>query len=91
MMKVVITNCHGGYGLSLKAYDYLGLKWDEYGNAFEDDRSNPLLVKCVEELGGEANGKFACLSIVEIPDDVEWEIEEYDGLEWVAEKHRVWG
>jgi hypothetical protein len=28
--------------------------------------------------------------VIEIPDDVEWEVEEYDGLEWVAEKHRTW-
>jgi len=30
------------------------------------------------------------LKIVDIPDGVEWEIEEYDGMEWVAEKHRTW-
>jgi len=28
--------------------------------------------------------------VVEIPDDIEFVIEEYDGIEWVAEKHRVW-
>ena len=28
--------------------------------------------------------------IVEIPADVEWQIQEYDGMEWVAEKHRTW-
>jgi len=32
--------------------------------------------------------EFANLQIVNIPDDVEFEIEEYDGMEWVAEKHR---
>ena len=31
------------------------------------------------------------LKIIEIPDDVDWIIEEYDGNEWVAEKHRTWG
>jgi hypothetical protein len=30
------------------------------------------------------------LLIVEVPADVDWYIEEYDGLEWVAEKHRTW-
>jgi hypothetical protein len=30
------------------------------------------------------------LAIVEIPDDVQWIIEENDGMEWVAEKHRTW-
>jgi len=44
----------------------------------------------VEELGEKANGQCADLKIVEIPDDVEYEIEEYDGVEWVAENHRTW-
>jgi hypothetical protein len=30
------------------------------------------------------------LTIVDIPDDIEWQIEEYDGMEWVAEVHRIW-
>jgi len=54
------------------------------------DRDDPALVAAVEELGAAAAGKFAKLEIVEIPDDVEWQIDEYDGHEWVAEKHRTW-
>ena len=38
----------------------------------------------------KAGGCYARLEIIEIPDKVEWEIDEYDGLEWVAEKHRRW-
>ncbi|WOF44330.1 hypothetical protein KNJ79_05205 [Sphingopyxis indica] len=53
-------------------------------------RDDPALVAAVEELGAAANGAFAKLEIVEIPDDVDWEIDEYDGREWVAEKHRTW-
>ena len=53
-------------------------------------RNDPTLVKVVEELGESADGAHAKLKVVEIPDDVEWQIEEYDGLEWVAEKHRTW-
>ncbi len=53
-------------------------------------RDDPALVAAVKELGTSANGEFAKLEIIEIPDDVEWEIEEYDGHEWVAEKHRTW-
>jgi len=30
------------------------------------------------------------LKIVEIPADVDWVLMEYDGCEWVAEKHRTW-
>ena len=90
-MKIVINSCFGGFGLSKEAYDYLGLKEDEYG--FVDDeikRNDPKLVECVEILGEKANGRFADLKVVEIPDDVEWEITEYDGLETIEEKHRSW-
>ena len=53
-------------------------------------RDDPILVKVVEKLGKKANGKYSELKIVEIPDDVEWEIDEYDGLETVEEAHRSW-
>lgn len=54
------------------------------------ERNDPTLIEVVEELGAAANGRFAELKIVEIPDDVKWQIEEYDGVEWVAEEHRTW-
>jgi hypothetical protein len=44
----------------------------------------------VQELGEAANGQYAKLKVVTIPDDVEWTIEEYDGMEWIAEAHRTW-
>ena len=30
------------------------------------------------------------LSTIKYFDDIEWEIEEYDGMEWISEKHRSW-
>lgn len=53
-------------------------------------RDDPLLIECIEALGKTANGHCASLKIVEIPDDVEWTIEEYDGNETIAESHRTW-
>lgn len=54
-------------------------------------RDDALLVAAVETLGSEkASDSMAKLEIVEIPSDVDWEIEEYDGSEWVAEAHRTW-
>lgn len=53
-------------------------------------RTNLLVIQIVEELKDKANGKSAELKIVDIPDDIEWTIEEYDGIEWIAEKHRTW-
>ena len=43
----------------------------------------------VEE-GVKLDGQFSELKIVEVPDDVNWYIEEYDGMEHVAERHRTW-
>ena len=54
------------------------------------DRTAPELIKVIKEMGADANGMCADLKIVNIPKEVEWQIEAYDGAEWVAEKHRTW-
>lgn len=61
---------------------------DEPGSGYK--RDDPILVQVVEDMGRDAGGELSALEVVEVPDDVEWTIEEYDGLEWVAEKHRTW-
>lgn len=74
---------------SLIGYDY----YSENGFYLGDrdiERNDPVLVGVVEELGEKANGRCASLKVVEIPDEVEWTICEYDGNEWVAEAHRTW-
>lgn len=53
-------------------------------------RDDPDLVKVVEELGEKANGSYAELKVVEIPDGINWEIDEYDGNESIEEKHNSW-
>ncbi len=53
-------------------------------------RSHPGLVATIARLGDAANGECAKLEIVEVPDDAEVQIENYDGAEHVAEKHRTW-
>lgn len=53
-------------------------------------RACPELVKVVEEMGAAANGRCADLHITEIPDGVNFIIDEYDGMEHVAEEHRTW-
>ncbi len=143
-MKVVINNCYGGFGLSLKAqeeylkligkeaYFYVQTKhsfregeeehkkvtsshseslfttvftkdfgetyetisdkdYEKYNFYYNDiERTDPNLVSVVESLGKEANGDCASLTIVEIPDGVSWTIDEYDGIEHIAEEHRTW-
>lgn len=102
-MKIVINECYGGFGLSKEAQDmYCASKgiepgewnptWGFYDN-FSDDgipRNDAELIRIVETLGENSWGKHSELKIVEIPEDVNWYIEEYDGAEWVAERHRTW-
>jgi len=94
--KIVINTCFGGFGLSKQAVQ----EYCELANVSMDDmryrtrdieRDDPVLIAIVERLGELANGMFSKLAIVQIPADVEWTIEEYDGVEHVAETHKVWG
>ena len=57
---------------------------------FFENRADEDLIYVIETLGKDANGSCASLKVVEIPDDVNWYIEEYDGREHVAEVHRTW-
>jgi hypothetical protein len=67
---------------------------DEKNSSWDDsdiDRDDPILVRVVKELGGEAaGGPHAVLKVVQIPANVDWIIQEYDGQEWIAERHRTW-
>lgn len=97
--KIVVNACYGGFGLSDKA---LELYYEKKGkNSVSEsekeilcdlliDRDDPILVQVVEELGEEANGEYASLQVIEIPDDAKWEIMDYDGMEHIQEICRKW-
>ena len=54
-------------------------------------RNDPILIQVIEELGElESSDCYADLKIVEIPDNIGWTIEDYDGSEKVVETHRTW-
>ena len=90
-MKIVINTRYGGFGLSKEA---LALFNERSGAVvtydFNIKRNDPILVEIVEQLGEAADGDFAELKVVKIPDDVQWQIEEFDGNDWISEKHRTW-
>ena len=104
--KIVINRCFGGFGLSeLAMMDIADRKgWtlvqngrSNYFTSPEGDisdydipRDDLDLIATVEMMGEHSWGSYAELLVVEIPDDVKWVIEEYDGREWIAERHRVW-
>lgn len=74
-------------------------EYERYHSWYEDHvlsdrdipRDDPDLVAVVEELGSDvASDAYGRLVVVDIPDGVQWQIEEYDGNEYVAEVHRTW-
>ena len=102
-MKVVINTRFGGFDLSKEAQD-LYCKWMEIHpggwnqtwNYYSDfhvrelKRNDPVLIAVIEYLGEDAQSKYSTFTIVDVPDDVEWHIVDYDGWEHVAENHRTW-
>ena len=55
-----------------------------------DYREDPTLIEVVEELGEKANSPFSDLRIVEIPSDLDYVIDDYDGIETLHENVREW-
>lgn len=90
MQKIVINVCYGGFGLSKKAFDYVNIDGN-IESEYEIQRDDKRLVAFIENNSTEvASSEYSELKIVEIPDGVDWVICDYDGVEWVAEKHRTW-
>jgi hypothetical protein len=83
--------------LELETKDYIwsgfGMVYDSKNDIYYDgyDRTSQHLIKAVETLGDKANDSLSSLQIVEVPDNVEFYIFEYDdGSESIHEKHRTW-
>lgn len=97
-MKVVKNADFGGYVLSRAALVRISeLTGKNYAQCVEDyrwgnyaSRTDPAVIQAVEELGSAANDLCANLVVVDVPDDVEWIITDYDGLETIEEVHRTW-
>ena len=84
-----------GLNLVEEGPDKYGFIYFKNGNDYfldtDIERNDPILVEVVEALTSEkASSRFASLKVVEIPDGVEWELKEYDGMEHIAEVHRTW-
>jgi len=91
-MKVVINTCYGGFGLSEESLKEYKLRARITGDIsyWNIPRDCPYLVAMVEEGGTDVDGIYSELKVVDVPDDVNWYIHEYDGMEHVAERHRTW-
>jgi hypothetical protein len=102
-MKIVINRCFGGFNLSAQAQklycELTGISPGEYDERFDTyehfkpwdlERTDKYLVAVVELLGPDSWGRHSELKVVEIPDDVNWFISDYDGQETIHEQHRLW-
>jgi hypothetical protein len=93
-MKIAINRYYGGFGFTDAEYKALLRKKGIRQSDFDFDqfmeqsikRNDPDLIEIVESVADPKS----TIKIVEIPDDVNWIVQDYDGLEWVAEKHRTW-
>ena len=89
-MKVIINTEFGGFSLTKRAFELYkqragieSLSEDKWDEEYRDD---PIMVSVVEELGYEAGEMFSCLEVVEIPDEYNYDVDEYDGLEHIVLK-----
>ena len=98
--RILLNTKYGGFNLSGEAANMYreltkGVERPADWYISEDvKRDDPILLHVVDTLGLKASsGNLSSLGIAEIPDDVPedgWIIQDYDGVEWVAEKHRKW-
>lgn len=92
MTKIAINSCYGSFRLSVAALEmYRELSGNKSADDWGISRDDPVLIQIIEQLSHDADGRYAELKIVEIPDGVAWKILDWDGQEYVAEQHRTWG
>lgn len=94
--RVVLATTHAGFALSRLAH----LTLRQWGHVDPESlpRDDPDLVQVVEDLGGVGGGSIfpdldghvatnwgtSHLRVAEIPAEVDWVIEDYDGAEWIV-------
>jgi len=91
-VKVLINRTYGGICLTRAVFRELGLPWPEKAGRW--GRAEDQVIPDNRTLGIVAEdpeaGRDVELMIVDIPDDIAWEIRDDWGIESIHEKHRVW-
>lgn len=64
--------------------------WETYFHLDSEHRDDPTLIEVVEELGKKASDNYSKLVVVEIPDGMDYVIDDYDGFETLHENVKVW-
>ena len=94
MTKIVLNGCYGGFGISTAAVcryaEIKGISPSDVDD-YDINRTDPVLVQVVEELGEAANNDSSKLYIVEIYPGTLYRINDYDGIEDIeTENSIVW-
>ena len=91
--KVVINVCYGGFCISELAAERIAQRKSiplSEVSLHKMDREDPDLIWAVETLGNDSGTAWSKLKVVSIPNDVQYTIVDYDGVESVHEVHRKW-
>jgi hypothetical protein len=87
-MKVLYNTCYGGFNFSNEFTEEFNNRNTERLTPLEtrhEERTDPSVIALFEEKGSEwSSGRHSKLDIIEIPDDVEFTVEEYDGIETIS-------
>ena len=101
-MEILVNKCFGGFNVSKAVFDELGIEWTGYGYLCNKDfkivsnnndayRADQSFVAAVKKVGLKSSSTFLSeVRITKIPDNIEWEIDNYDGIETIHEVHRRW-
>ena len=97
MAKIVINKCFGGFALSdARMALYATLKGvtarpddDDFPiQVWDIARDDPDLVSVVQQIPEDEGDTD--LRVIEIPDDVDWQIDDWDGMEHIVDRKRIW-
>jgi hypothetical protein len=87
-----ISNSNGWASMTKEQKDKFNDEYEKINlRHYEISRTDKNLINVVESMGSDASGACASLRVVEIPDGINYEIDEYDGNETIRESHRTWG
>jgi hypothetical protein len=90
-IKIAINTVYGGFSLSILAEDRYKELTGEWLSSYNiATRTDKALIQAIEEFGELASDTYAAVRIVEVPEDTNWAILNFDGLEMVVDKDRIW-
>lgn len=89
VIYVMRNGCHGGFGMSIKAYNLyqkkLGIPVEKVDKIsfdfFYPNRDDPIAIEVFRELGEEANDIYARIFLVPMFKEFDQGMTEYDGIE----------